>query len=195
MGELVDLDEFKTIYELLDVLRVRPALYLGKSSISHLQAFLSGLGFANLDPGKPSIWGFTRWITGRVNGISITLPWDWLEAELGTKASLEAYFRYLDEYRACTEVELAFASNIKRTPLGYSLDSEGRSQPLPDGLYVGQFAPSKVFFLAELHGEKTEISFPYYGEIRSAIEDAKSRWGVPFSAWSRRCAGTCPHLP
>ncbi|HVS39835.1 MAG TPA: hypothetical protein VMS17_30030 [Gemmataceae bacterium] len=180
--------EFKTIYELLDALRVRPALYLGYTTIGHLSAFLSGLTFAKIDPGIPSVWGFNRWITGRVKGISTNLPCVWLEEKLGAEAALEAYFRYLDEYRACKEVEVAFASNAKLIPRFYLMDAEGNNQPppLPDKLYVGQFAPSKVFFLGEVYGDDTERSFPYHRTMKSAIAEAKSRWSVPVSAWKRR---------
>jgi hypothetical protein len=111
--------EFSTVCELLDALRPRPAMYLGHSSIGHLSAFLSGLSFADLDPGSPSVWGFNRWITARVKGISTNLPCVWLEEKLGTEAALEAYFRYLGEYRVCKEVEVALASNAKLTPRFY----------------------------------------------------------------------------
>ena len=185
--------EFKTVYELLDTLRPRPALYLGQSSIGHLSAFLSGLSFANLDPGVPSIWGFNRWITARVKGISTNLPCMWLEEKLGPEAALEAYFHYLDEYRVCKESEVALATSAKLIPRFFLGDSAGNklSPPLPDRLFVGQFSPSKVFFLGEDYGDNVERCFPYHTTMKAAIAEARSRWSVPVSAWKRQRTSGC----
>jgi hypothetical protein len=185
--------EFSTVYELLDAIRPRPAMWLGHASIGHLSAFLSGLSFADLDPGSPSIWGFTRWITARVDGISANLPCMWLEENLGTEAALEAYFRYLDEYRVCKEIEVAVARLAQLIPRFFVVDSAGNKQspPSPDRLYVGQFAPSKVFFLGEDYGGNVERCFPYHRTLKGAIAEAKIRWSVPVSAWKRQRTKRC----
>jgi hypothetical protein len=182
-------DEYRTIYEILDALRVRPALFLGNLHRRHpfatLLAFLDGLSFADIDPGSPPIWLFSRWITARVDRISTNLPWDWLEEQLGGDGAYAAYFQYLDEYRACREIEVARAEGVDLVPRFWRVDSKGGrvSPPIPERLYVEQWAPSRVFFLAEVYGTSVERCFPYHRSVEGVVEEAHSRWSVPASAW------------
>ncbi|MDX1947649.1 MAG: hypothetical protein SFU86_19785 [Pirellulaceae bacterium] len=181
--------EYRTVYEILDALRVRPALFLGNLHRRHpfatLLAFLDGLSFADIDPGTPPIWLFSRWITARVDGISTNLPWDWLEEQLGGDGAYAAYFQYLDEYRACLEVEVARPEGVELVPRFWRVDSKGCqvSPPIPERLYVGQWAPSEVFFLTEVYGASVERCFPYHRSVEGVVEEAQSRWSVPASAW------------
>ena len=61
------------IYQLLENLKKRPSLYLGKRSISHLQVFLDGYTFARRQLGIPvseqerEFEGFQIWIEQRFN--------------------------------------------------------------------------------------------------------------------------------
>jgi hypothetical protein len=163
-------DDFKTVYDVIDAFRRTPALFVGnafsKEPFVAFSAFLDGLAFSSLDEGTPSVWGFARWITARVRGISQNLPSDWLYEKLGSEAAYEVYLRYLDEYRACKEVTVAVARRVKMRPRFYLMDEELRSHspPLPDKLFVGQFYPSKVYFLGELYGGQALLSLPPHGE-------------------------------
>ncbi|MDB5347320.1 MAG: hypothetical protein JWP89_5697 [Schlesneria sp.] len=180
-----------TIYDVLDEFRKRPALFVGnmvlKDPFPIFLGFLQGLQFSDKDPGKPSVWEFSRWLTGRVSNISVNMRFEWLHAELGSKAAYEAFFEYLDEYRACNEIEVATARPVEFTPTFHLLDSEGnrKAPPQPDRLYVGQFSPSDVYFLGEIYGTSTEHCFPYHRTAKAAKVEAKEKWGVPMSAWPR----------
>ncbi|GAB4211723.1 MAG: hypothetical protein OHK0012_04740 [Synechococcales cyanobacterium] len=188
------MSSYKTVYEILDALRRRPALFLGNPFHRHpfatLQAFLNGLMFSNLEPGIPSVWLFSQWITARIDGISTTLPWDWMAEHLGCESAYMTYFQYLDEYRACREIEVAQTRATTFVPQFWCADTDGNpmSPSIPDRIYIGQGDPSEVYFLAEVYGTHVEQCFPYQRSVADAIEEAQSRWGVSASAWSQRLA-------
>lgn len=181
---------FKTMYEIVDALRARPAMFIGNvffnEPFATFLAFLHGLSFAEIDPGMPSIWGFNRWITARVRGISTVLPSDWLHKKYGSKRALEVYLRYLDEYRACKEIEIASMEPVDLVPTFTIRDANAVTPPQPTRLFIGQYYPSKVFFLGEQYGDTIERWFPYHRAEKGVVEQAKSRWNAPVSAWRRR---------
>ena len=176
-------------YDILDSLRDRPGMYLGdryeRNQFDLFQAFLTGLSLAELDGGNPSFWGFSRWVTGYVDGMSASCPWGWLEARRGQEQSFKDFFLYLDVYRACRIIEIATLTTTDLMPAFYSLDSERRriAPPIPDSIHIGQFAPSEVFFLGERYGDRLEMHFPYHGSLSDAIDDAHGRWQVPADRW------------
>jgi hypothetical protein len=73
-----DYKDIRDIYDVLDSLRKRPSLYLEYntgSQFSNLITFVNALTFSSFEEGSPSFWGFSRWITGKVDGMSKTTPW------------------------------------------------------------------------------------------------------------------------
>jgi hypothetical protein len=144
--------------------------------------------FSRFDPGTPPVPEFGLWLKGRLNLSPACFALDELYTELGSAGAYEAIWRYLDEYRACREVELATAHSVALKPTFYLMDRSGHQilPPLPDKLYVGQFQPSDVYFLGEVYGLETKRSFPFHQTERDARAAAKVKWGVPTSAWPRR---------
>lgn len=181
----------RTIYEILDAFRVRPALFVGNIVLQDpfpiLLGFIEGLSFSDRDSGSPSFWEFRRWLTGRFDNL-VAMPFEWLHEELGSKAAYAAFFSYLDEYRACSDMEVMSAVFAELTPLFYILDNEGNRQkpPVPDKLFVGRFSPSEVYYLGEMYGSKMERCTPFLGTEKAVRAEATSKWGVPMSAWSSR---------
>lgn len=186
------MSEFSSVYKILAALRQRPGMFLGPvedpCKFSALQAFLSGLSFSDLDPGSPSVWEFGRWITRRIDGISTTMPWSWLVKQIGPMGVYEAYFTYLDEYKACRETALLYAQGVSFLPRFTLGDSTGRMDlppPIPKRLWVGQFAPSQVYYLAEDYGHNVRKEFPFQYSVEEVLQVAEGRWSVPASAWVR----------
>lgn len=94
------------LYELLEKIRKRPALYLGKRSLSHLQVFLDGYTFARRQSGiSPSqqeeeFGLFQEWVEQRFNQAH-TQSWTkiilfYSEDE---SSALQRFFELLDEFR------------------------------------------------------------------------------------------------
>ncbi len=171
---------YETIYELLDEIRPRPAMYIGVGTVSHLQAFLAGVAFSDISEGVPSFWGYNRWITARL-GISTSLPWMDLESQLGPAATLTSFFEHLDEYRQCDLVELGTSAGPFHPRFFVGFERE--VPPLPVSLSLGQFAPSSVFFLAEVYGQRIEKDFPYCQSADEVKSLAHKRWSVGPDAW------------
>ena len=175
----------KTIYELLEAVHKRPGLYLGGRSFHMLQGFISGIAYADLDPGGPSFWEYNRWITARIDGISLNLPWDWIEEMFGNDQAFSLFFAYLEEYRQCRLVTLKLTGNTEPDPKFRVVNTEGKQlkPPKPDQLCIGQYAPSDVYFLGELYGETIKKDFPYFRSIKAVMDEAKLKWGVNHAVW------------
>lgn len=129
-----DYKDIRDIYDVLDSLRKRPGLYLGhstgSSSFSNLITFVNALTFSSFEEGSPSFWGFSRWITRKVDGMSKTTPWSWMESKWGNDKAFEMFFELLDEYRTCTHVYLCRAIIREHKPNFYHVNSSGdRIQP------------------------------------------------------------------
>ncbi|MEL6603593.1 MAG: hypothetical protein AAFP20_10265 [Cyanobacteria bacterium J06614_10] len=182
--------KFNTVYEILDELRERPAMFLGNnyihSPLTALQAFICGLSFSNIDGGEPSFWGFNRWVTSYVNNMSKSLPWEWLAEERGEQQGFQDFFSYLEKYHTCQIVQVATPTTHNLVPRFRYLDSDLSeiAPPIPNSIHIGQFAPSEVFFLAETYGHNMEKDFPYHTTIEDAIASAQLRWSIPETKWN-----------
>jgi hypothetical protein len=91
------------LYDLLESLRKRPGIYLGKASITLLEAFLNGYEtfHEQIDYGNPSFDGFNDFIDNYYGNYS-TAGWKnkILAAHYNNEEeALEWFFKILDEYR------------------------------------------------------------------------------------------------
>ena len=90
--------------ELLKQIKNKPSVYLGKASISCLQAFLSGYNVAQYQLGVPlkeesALDGFQEWIQERYK-ITSTDGWDSiiLFFSADEKDALDKFFKLLEEF-------------------------------------------------------------------------------------------------
>lgn len=165
-------------------------MYVGKSfkqdQFNIFQAFLSGVCMADLDQGSPPFGDFGRWITARTKAPPAAGTY-WLYQELGSEAAYHAYLRYLDEYRTCIEIEVATVRReliVPRFQTGTNLQNM-HTPEVPDKLYIGRYAPSKVYFLAAMYDGRVDRDFPYFRTLSAAKNRAISKWSVPVAAWQR----------
>lgn len=173
-----------SIYDVLDALRKRPGMYLGnrgKKSFVALIAFITGLDFAGLDEGEPPFWKFSRWITGRVEGMSTTLPWEWMDEKYGGEQAFELFFDLIDEYRTCRTICVAKATIQVHKSTFYN--SEPTTLEKTIEVRIFQFVPSNVYFVVEVCVDKHYEHFPYHKSVHEAKEKAKSRWGLVDDEW------------
>jgi len=95
------------IYELIERIRPRPALYLGSASISRLDSFLIGYRSAldDLkvdDAGAPSFWYFHDWIAMRLGRYESTAGWCSMLLEFHDRdeeKALHSFFSHLEEFK------------------------------------------------------------------------------------------------
>jgi hypothetical protein len=99
--------EVKSEYllDLLQRIKQRPGMYLGKCSITRLRAFLDGYGMARAELGVPrsqeehDLNGFQEWIQERYK-ITSTHGWDSiiLFFSVDEKDALDKFFKLLEEF-------------------------------------------------------------------------------------------------
>lgn len=94
-----------SFYELIEKIKQRPDLYLGKPSISHLQVFLDGYTYARLELGIPlteqeqEFEGFQEWIEKRFNQHSSqSWPQIILAYSEDESDALDRFFQLFEEF-------------------------------------------------------------------------------------------------
>ena len=97
----------RKIYELLDVIKLRPHIWLTSKSITSLQDFLNGymlLGFEDdiYNPGQPSIDDFKYWILDKdKRKLGVGNPYRTVllhECTGDEEKAFDRFFEYLEEF-------------------------------------------------------------------------------------------------
>lgn len=102
--------EIKTIYDLLDLVRVRPGMWIGEMSVTRLQVFLSGFSAgidaarASLENESPPFRGLHQWVADRLGRRMNGHGWASMLVEAcgSEEAAFERFWTELDAYRKAT---------------------------------------------------------------------------------------------
>jgi hypothetical protein len=94
------------LYDLLERIKQRPGMYLGKSSITRLRMLLDGYGMARMELGLPrteqeqEFNGFQEWIQKRFN-ITSSHGWDSiiLFYSADERDALDKFFELFEKFR------------------------------------------------------------------------------------------------
>lgn len=166
------------IYDLLDMLRKRPGMIVGRhATMMIVDAFHHGLAFNDARDGHPSFWFFWSWLRERVDAASAGYVQvsDWLVATRGDQlssyplsAAAAAYYEYLDEYRA-NIMEIVSVGTGPVTWNGPSL----RHKPTPDRIVIGRFSPSDIYFFGTQHGPRLDLPKQFCRSVEEAHKLAK----------------------
>jgi hypothetical protein len=174
---------YQTVYDLLDALRRRPGMFLGGKSIALLQAFLSGLSFAELPPGTPSFWDFSQWFGVRARPESSSFPWHHIEESVGAERAVDAFFEYLDEFRSNTPRELARVQPPFH-PMFIVVENGERIAPeIPEHIALLELTPSNVIFVCEHYAAREKPEAQAFGTIHEAHVAVERKWGVAPHRW------------
>ncbi len=101
--------EIRTIYDLLDLIRVRPGMWIGEPSITRLAIFIEGFrsgihaAHESLEAETPLFHGFHDWVAARLGRRKNGHGWcDMLLDSTGGNehAAFEKFWNELDAYRA-----------------------------------------------------------------------------------------------
>jgi hypothetical protein len=178
-------DSYRSVYDVLDALRVRPGMFFGNKSIALLQAFISGLSFSELDSGTPSFWDFQRWLEICARASS-SFPWQRLEEDIGVEPAFDKYFEYLDEFRANTYSELAEAFPPFRANFVTIVNGERVEPDVPERISLVKLIPSDVIFLREHYGGREAHAHGWraFPTVHDAEVGAEQRWGIGRDRWN-----------
>jgi hypothetical protein len=175
--------DYLDIYELLDQVRRRPGMFLGRpGTLPLLSAFLSGLRTPPLRPEGPRFAEFHFWLSARIDELpdSHNMVGSWLEEQLGPEKALDAYFKYLDEYRKNT-VELIYVNAGPLRPR--FTHGDGTAPRIPGRLVVGRYAPSDIHFWGTQTGPAPETQFHFCHSAAKAKKLAAAFWDTPPRTW------------
>nr|WP_257019732.1 hypothetical protein [Streptomyces sp. TLI_235] len=110
------IDECRDVYDVLEHVRLRPAMFVRNGSLEELMTLLNGYGIAlhvhGIDEhsGLSPVGPFAQWLRGN-HGWSMSCGWARAITDHAEDVpSLEAFFRLLDEWRASTAAEQTAAA-------------------------------------------------------------------------------------
>ncbi|MEP7120424.1 MAG: VOC family protein [Byssovorax sp.] len=193
--------EVRSVYDLLDVIRRMPGLFLGERSITalgaHVEGFLSGLQAVGqrLGPEEPPFHDFHAWIAARCGLGASARGWpDILLRAAGSEdAALTRFFEELDDFRL-DRVEVFRRADA---PAGAVVHRTRRGVPevVPVTAFeVEGYLRASAFYLVQiLPGERCR-SQPFR-TIEAATGQAERDRGIRADAWQRvRGGGERPVL-
>lgn len=158
------------VFHLLDLMRLRPGMFVRDGSLRELQTLLAGYDTAldthGVDEGVPRMSHFSGWLRYKTDW-PLALGWATaIEHNLvDGESALETFFRLTDEYRKLRPTVLCSAT------LGPQHAATGRRivigmnsrQPTPMAVDVIQYRPEPLHFL--------RFHYPDGPEIRSILMD------------------------
>ncbi len=191
--------EVGSVYDLLDVIRKKPGLFIGEASITALRAYIDGFlaglrGIGQrLGDEEPQFDGFFDWIAARYGFEESTIGWKaiLLQAAGREDAALARFFEELDEFRL-DRIEV-FRRAAEPMGTTHRRTCAGLTEELPvQAFEVEGYLRSPVFYLVQiLPGERYRSSF--FHDIDGALEEAEQRYGISAGAWqSLRNGATQP---
>ncbi|MCU0545686.1 MAG: hypothetical protein MUE44_26550 [Oscillatoriaceae cyanobacterium Prado104] len=187
----------KTIYDLFDLVRTRPKLYLGNNGITltALMAFVIGYESAcfyngiKIDEGTPPYWHFVNWIPHRLFGESNTLPWDIMEDQFGQSVAFSTFFEMLDEFRslqACLLSSIQPSSQHQLTGkilIHQGNPEDGLHRPVPSNITIVSYPNVLVCFISYEYADR-----PLYETIEhsliEALEFVNTDINIEISEWN-----------
>ena len=104
-------------FELIELIKKRPGLYIGNNNITSMQNFLDGYDFACLlneiehNNVYPLFWYFHEWTKEKYNWTSSTAGWkNIILQENGNDEikSLEVFFELIDEFRTLKPISIEY---------------------------------------------------------------------------------------
>ncbi|MCC3408030.1 MAG: hypothetical protein JGK17_21070 [Microcoleus sp. PH2017_10_PVI_O_A] len=186
----------KNYYDLFDLVRTRPKLYLGNNglTLTALMAFVIGYKSAcfyngiKIDEGTPPYWHFVNWIPHRLFGESNTLPWDIMEDQFGQSVAFSTFFEILDEFRSLQPCLLAsIQPSSKHQLTGKVLIHQGNPE---DGW--PRYVPSNITIVGYPNLPVCFISYEYadlrpyetvYSSLKTALEFVNIDINIEISEW------------
>ena len=197
-----------TEYELIDMLRIRTALFTGVASPTHLRSFMDGYFTAtkreNPDKEEPKFHGFHDWVAKKFDYSESTSGWaNMIEDQReDKKEALDLFYELLDEYRGIKHkqigrVEFKHEDKIDRSWRGYSRLKKVRGtfeevhKPSPKEILIRKMNIVGDWFQMVAINEKEEILFTWGSdEIEKVYKRANEIFGIEKHEWKTKENGS-----
>ncbi|RTQ48918.1 GNAT family N-acetyltransferase [Hymenobacter gummosus] len=187
-----------SIYELLDFVRRRPAMYTGRASCSHLNACIHGVRLSrpgpvdiySAAPNEPdfnTFWDWTAWRLGFGDSVS---GWVYMieEQRKDPEEALLLFYQLLDEFRGLrprTLAQVAYDPAWAASAPYYHFyrHRNKRRKPLPTTLTIEEVLPTRSY--VQFYARRGEVILAAWSgdTVDQAQERAQQVLGVPLDSW------------
>lgn len=185
------------IYELLERIKPRPGMYLGKKSITLLKAFISGYYFARQTNNVaileeiPPFGKFHDWIARYYNWESSTAGWNnIILQELGDEAkALDVFFELLELFKQRLpilkhRVFLSSQHTSTRVVRRYRyVNGEKIELSPPQEIRIVQYTTDSGFYLFQISQEWGASEEGYFETEELAMEQVYKEFQVTWDEW------------
>jgi hypothetical protein len=188
-------------YQLLDLIRRRPAMYIGRHCTSHLRSFLVGYSFCAytnklvIPAETPDFGGFHDWVAEKLGYSESTSGWSNMIAgqRSDSETALWLFFQLLDEYRGLQPHKLAsvvYQQNLTPNPDLYHFHNYTRTGKVilsekarPYILTVEKVLPDQDWIA--LYAKKGDVILARwpFDTLEKALQHAQKVFGVDAKKW------------
>lgn len=196
-----------TEYELIDMPRMRTAMYIGCLSPTHLQSFLFGCSSSlfgyiskkdrDIKPEEPKFYRFFDWVANKFNYSESTSGWAYMieDQREDKEEALDLFYELLDEYRGIKHQEIAkikfnHEDKIDRSWRGYSRLKKVRGtfdevfKPSPHEIMIRQMNYNGNWFQMVAKNENNDILFTWNSEgLEEVYKRANEIFGIEKEEW------------
>jgi GNAT superfamily N-acetyltransferase len=189
------------IYELLDFVRRRTAMYTGRASCSHLNAFLHGVrlsssdpvGFHSEAPNEPDFRDFWDWVARRLGFYDSVSGWVYMieQQRKDPEEALLLFYQLLDEFRGLRPRTLAQVTYDPKwaasAPYHHFYKYRGKLRKSPPAmLTIEEVLPARSYVqLCARRGDAILAAWEA-DTVAQAQERARDVFGVPLANWQIR---------
>jgi len=189
------------IYELLDFLRRRPAMYIWHNSVTHLRVFVDGYFFcqsptgSNLSTEQPDFFGgFNHWVADELGFDGTSSGWAGMIAtrSIVPEHGLWLFYQLLDKYRGFhprtlmeVEFKIPVLSTVRNGSLGSGSWSESHSNRIQFAkITIEEVLPAQDWVQLIVRVGNNIIELDSADNVVLAIEKAHEKFGVTTQDWS-----------
>ena len=186
------------IYEMLDRVRAKPGLYIGRVSLIRLAAFIRGyrMGIGQSEALKlemPPFWQFNDWAARKCGLPIYSINWETLLLEQSNDE--DAFFQFfvlLDEFKIRIPI-LKERARIEAAYKNTSRHTEKAVKKIPCEIGIIQFVPDSGFYVFYRHNaddrdyvltvHKSLNSLGYFDNLPAARTSANHEYWIPADKW------------
>ena len=189
--------KFMKIYELLEIIEEKPAMYMGKKSITCLDVFIHGclmaLEFNGIEKENPPFGHFTNWVARKYRHKyplgQPTTGWSniILKRTKDETKAVDEFYKLLKVFKKRIPVEKKqVALNSEHKPTGFSrffMNGKELPVPIPKMMKIVQYIPDKGFYIYYVEQDGKRSSDQYFETEQAAMEKAYKEFGVKEEEW------------
>jgi hypothetical protein len=185
------------IYSILEIIEEKPAMYMGKKSITYMNTFIHGcltaLSFNNIEEEDPPFGHFTNWVARKYKRKfpfgEPTIGWEniILQRVKDEVKAVDEFYRLLRIFkkRVPTEKKHIFLTSDHKPTELIRVFMKGKELPIsiPAQMKIVQYSSDKGFYLYYIQQSGKRTNDQYFETEEEAIEKAYKEFGIRKEEW------------